>query len=97
MEQKQLNKRDSRYREVERLLLVTASSEAGRSQEAVDPVGNATVKYEVSLDDLTLPIIDEDFSLVKKKTTSWTTDLAVSGSASLRPPQYSRCLPSPHS
>lgn len=70
MGQKQLNKCDSCYREVERLLLITASSEAGRSQEAVDPVGNATVKYEVSLDDPTLPVVDEDFSLVNKKTTS---------------------------
>lgn len=70
MEQKQLNNRDIRYREVERLLLITASSEAGRSQEAVDPVANATVKYEVSLDDPTVPVVDEDFSLVNKKTIS---------------------------
>lgn len=70
MEQKQLNKRDSRYREVEHLLLITATSEAGRSQEAVDPIGNATIKYEVSLDDPTLPVVDKDFSLVNKKTTS---------------------------
>lgn len=70
MGQKQLNKRNSRYREVKRLLLIAASTEAGRSQEAVYPVGNATIKYEVSLDDPTLPVIDKDFSLVNKKTTS---------------------------
>lgn len=61
---------DRRYRELECLLLITASSEAGWSQEAVDPVGNASVKYKVSLDDPTLAVVDEEFSLVNKTTTS---------------------------
>lgn len=55
------------YREVKGCLFITASSEAGRSQQTVDPVGNPTVKYKVSLNDPTLSIINVDFSLFKKK------------------------------
>ncbi len=57
------------YLNVEFGLLITASSEAGRSQEAVDPVGDPTVKDQVSLNDSTVPVIHKDFSLFKGKAT----------------------------
>lgn len=55
------------YLKVEGRLFITAPSEAGRSQQAVDPVGDPTVKDEVSLNDPTLSVVHKDFSLFKKK------------------------------
>jgi len=53
------------YLEVKGCLFITASSKAGRSQQAVNPIGDPTIKDEVSLNDPTLSIIHKDFSLFK--------------------------------
>lgn len=56
------------YLKVKGRLFITAPSKAGWSQQAVDPVGDPTVKDEVSLNNPTLSIIDKDFSLFKEDT-----------------------------
>lgn len=56
------------YLNVKGRLFITASSEAGRGQQAVDPVGDPTSKDEVSLNDPALSIINKDFSLFKEET-----------------------------
>lgn len=53
-------------------LFITAPSEAGRSQQAVDPVGDPTVEDEVSLSDSTAPIVNKDLSLLKAEATGST-------------------------
>lgn len=61
------------YLKVKGRLFITASSKAGWSQQAVDPVGDSTPEDEVSLHDPTLSIINEDFSLFKEETTGSTS------------------------
>lgn len=58
------------YLEVKGHLRVAASPEAGRSQQAVDPVRHPAVKSEVSLDNPAFPIIDKDFSLFRDKRSA---------------------------
>lgn len=49
--------------EVKGRLCVAASSQTGRSQQAVDPVGHPSVEAEVPLKDATRSIVHEDLSL----------------------------------
>lgn len=55
------------HRKVKRFLFVAASSEAGWSQQAVDPVDDSCFEDEMSLNDTRRPVIDEDLSLVDKE------------------------------
>lgn len=77
------------YREVNGLLRIAASSQAGRSQQAVDPVGHPTLEPQVSLDDPAFPIINKDFSLFRDNCSS-----AFSPSSPAPPGLYSRWRPS---
>lgn len=77
------------YGEVKGHLRIAASSKAGRSQQAVDPIGNPTIKPQVSLDDPAFPIIDKDLSLFTDKCSP-----AFSPSSPAPPVFYSRWRPS---
>lgn len=58
------------HRKVKGSLFIAASSEAGRSQEAVDAVGDPRVKDEVAPNDATRPAVDEDFPLFRGQSLS---------------------------
>ncbi len=83
------------YLKVKGRLFITASSKAGRGQQAVDPVGDPAVKDEVSLNDSTLSIINKDFSLFKADTTG-STSAHSSSSVFYVFLLYLRCHPSLH-
>lgn len=46
-------------------LFITTTAEAGRSQQAVDPVGHPPAEYEVSLNDPTGSTVNVNFSLYR--------------------------------
>lgn len=54
--------------------MVAASSQAGWSQQTVDPIRDPTVEDEVSLNDATLPIADKDLPLFNSDTSVQTDE-----------------------
>lgn len=56
--------------EVKGRLFVTASSQTGRSQQTVDPVGNPSTEDQMPLNNATLSVVDENFSLFNENSRS---------------------------
>lgn len=80
------------YREEEGPLVVAAPPQAGRSQQAVDPVGHAPIEQQVSLDDATRPLAHQDLPLTNQRKQGWVSSEEVGGQGrSSAPPPQGTC------